>query len=96
MVMLEAMAAGVPVVATDIPGVRELLTGECGVLVRPGSVREMADAIASVLEDDGYAGSLRYRALARQRSRYNALAMCESIFDVYGALITPRTVAATA
>ena len=34
LVMLEAMAAGLPVVATDVPGSRETL-GETGVLARP-------------------------------------------------------------
>jgi glycosyltransferase involved in cell wall biosynthesis len=42
----QAMAAGKPVVATRIGGIPETLdNGECGILVTPGSVEELADAI---------------------------------------------------
>ncbi len=45
-VLLEAMACGIPVVATAVGGVAEALhDGEAGLLVRPRSVEELADAI---------------------------------------------------
>lgn len=44
-VLLEAMAAELPVVATDIPGVREAVNdGETGLLVPPGAPNDLADA----------------------------------------------------
>lgn len=43
--VLEAMAAGVPVVASAVGGLPELLAGGGGVLVRPGEASELADAI---------------------------------------------------
>lgn len=50
-VQLEAMAAGLPVVATDIPGVRELVVdGETGVLVPPESPRELAEGMLDVAD----------------------------------------------
>ena len=43
--VLEAMAAGLPVVATDIPGVRELVGAKTGLRVPVGDARAFADAI---------------------------------------------------
>jgi phosphatidylinositol alpha-mannosyltransferase len=51
-VLLEAMAAGVPVVASDIEGYREVVThGKQGLLVPPCDERALANAICSLLQD---------------------------------------------
>ena len=52
-VIVEAMALGVPVIATDCPyGPREILAGgKYGVLVPPGDEQALADAILSLLRD---------------------------------------------
>lgn len=52
LVLLEAMAAGVPVVASDLPGYRAVLPPECGVLVPPGDVDALATTLRRVLADD--------------------------------------------
>jgi glycosyltransferase involved in cell wall biosynthesis len=50
LVLIEAMAAGVPVVATDVPGIRDVVrSGQTGLLVQPGSPRELARAIDRVI-----------------------------------------------
>ena len=57
--LVEAMAAGVPVVATDIEGYREVVTdGVDGLLVAPGDPAALAAAIARVLDDEGLARRL--------------------------------------
>jgi 2-deoxystreptamine N-acetyl-D-glucosaminyltransferase/2-deoxystreptamine glucosyltransferase len=49
---MEAMAAGLPVVATAVGGVPELVAdGETGLLVPPGEVRTFAAALASLAGD---------------------------------------------
>jgi glycosyltransferase involved in cell wall biosynthesis len=64
--LLQAMALGCPVIATDSPGgSREaLLNGEAGILVPPRDENALAAAIKEVMEDD----SLRERLVARGRS----------------------------
>ncbi len=49
-VVIEAMASRVPVVATDVGGVGELLNENTGVLVRPGDSKILADGIRRMIE----------------------------------------------
>lgn len=52
LVLIEAMAAGVPVVATDVAGIRDVVrNGETGLLVPAGSPAELARAIDRLLVD---------------------------------------------
>jgi len=74
LVLLEAMASGVPVVATDQGGPREIcVPGETGLLVPPADPAALADAVRSLVDDPdraramGRAGRLRVEALYDQR-----------------------------
>lgn len=62
--VLEAMAAGRPVVATAVGGVPEALSG-CGFTVRPGDYEALATGVVRLLEDPALAASLGVRG--RQR-----------------------------
>jgi glycosyltransferase involved in cell wall biosynthesis len=54
LVALEAQACGLPVVASDLPGLRTVvLPQETGILVKPGSVEELAQGLHRVLSDRG-------------------------------------------
>lgn len=51
--ILESLASGVPVVASDVGGIREVVTtGRTGALVPPGDPAALADAIVDLLQDD--------------------------------------------
>ena len=82
-VIVEAMACGAPVVATDCPyGPREIIDdGESGILVEPASADSLARGILRVLTDDGLKRRLAARGLARARD-FEA----ESIAREYGEL----------
>jgi glycosyltransferase involved in cell wall biosynthesis len=52
MVAIEAMACGKPVIASNLPGVRSVVSdGEDGLLVRPGDVEDLAEKIQMLLDD---------------------------------------------
>jgi glycosyltransferase involved in cell wall biosynthesis len=68
MVVLEAMAAGVPVAAARVGGVPDLVRqGETGVLFDPTSEAAIADAMRQLLADHDHAMATRARGEARKR-----------------------------
>ncbi|MDI6909576.1 glycosyltransferase family 4 protein [Nocardioides sp.] len=67
MVVTEALARGIPVVATDVGGVRETL-GDGGVLVPPEDPAALADALRTWLTHAGRRADLRAAALRRRET----------------------------
>jgi len=65
--LLEAMATGVPIVATDVGAVREY-TDRAAILVAPDDEAELADAVVRILRDPEMAAELGRRARARALS----------------------------
>ncbi len=67
-VLVEAMSAGLPVIASDIPGYREVVrNGLDGLLVPPRDPAAMAAAVERVLSDENLADRLRNAGLERAR-----------------------------
>jgi len=63
---MEAMAVGVPVIATNVAGTSELIEdGRTGLLVRPSDPQALADAIARMMQDHPF--RLRVAQLGRQK-----------------------------
>jgi glycosyltransferase involved in cell wall biosynthesis len=63
LVVAEAMATGLPVVACPVGGILDLLRHEStGILVPPNSPTQMADALQRLLEDDGLRTRMGERA----------------------------------
>jgi len=76
--LLEAMACGLPVVATDVGGNRELVEhGRGGLLVPPGDPVALAGALQYILRDAHCRASLGVAARSRVRRDYGADASAE-------------------
>lgn len=91
MVMLEAMAAGVPVLASRVEGIPGVMRDHVdGILVQPGSARDMARAIYRMATDQADVSALGDSAQRRQRERFSDLAMASRIADIYRELLAVR------
>ena len=84
MVMAEALACGVPVVATATEGAREIVEdGLTGSIVPIGDVGAMAAAVVSLLEDEGRRLAFGARASGSARERFSLERMIEETERVY-------------
>lgn len=84
LVMLEAFAAGVPVIASDNLGAHELIeTGGHGRLVPIGDVESAATAIAELLDQPAQAAEMRKLAMEKLETAYSLNEMMRKIEMVY-------------
>jgi phosphatidylinositol alpha-mannosyltransferase len=58
LVLAEALARGTPVVASDIPGYRAVMSDQSGLLVPPGDPDALAEAVIALLADEGHRQAL--------------------------------------
>ncbi|MCD4726548.1 MAG: glycosyltransferase, partial [Pirellulales bacterium] len=91
MVVLEAMAAGVPVVATRVSGVPEAIRhGRDGVLTDTADPDALARAIAAVVDGQYDWSSMRASAFERQTRLFSDRVMAEGVAAVYNDVLNKR------
>ncbi len=91
MVLLEAMAAGVPIVASAVAGVTDVLRdGDNACLVEPNDAPALASAIERLLHDPDEVERTRVRAYQQQVDRYSDISMAAGVSDVYRQVLTQR------
>ena len=96
LVLREAMAAGLPVVATRVGGVPEIaVAGESALLVAPRDPAGMAAALDRVLSDEGLARGLAASASARGADHFSPEAQIRSLVKIYQGLAAGRRTAAS-
>ncbi len=95
--LVEAAASGLPAVATDVPGCREIVAhGETGLLVPPRSATDLATAIESLVENPALRARLGRRARALAEQEYAVGRIVEQTLAVYQDLAGPLPYAASA
>jgi glycosyltransferase involved in cell wall biosynthesis len=95
MVVLEAMAAGLPVVATRCEGtVEAILNRETGFLVEPGSVSQLAAALEELFCGETDYPSMSLAARERHAEHFSDTAMARSVAGVYDGLLREQAKAA--
>lgn len=94
-ILLEAMAAGTPVVASSIPGYAKVASGPDGVcaeLVDPGDPKSLGAAMTKVLTDGSVADQLRQLGEARADS-FDLERLCGIYLEIYQNVIDQSRVA---
>jgi phosphatidylinositol alpha-mannosyltransferase len=83
MVLTRAFACAVPVVASDIPGYRAVMTDDTGVLVPPGDEAALAEALVGLLEDEPRRRALGEAARRLAVERYSWTTIAERLEQIY-------------
>jgi glycosyltransferase involved in cell wall biosynthesis len=89
--LLEAMAAGKPVVTSAIPGTDELVAdGETGLLVPAGDADALAAALRRIVADPELRARLGAAARLKAGTAHSAIASTQRVVEVYEALLAQR------
>jgi glycosyltransferase involved in cell wall biosynthesis len=82
-IVLEAAAAGVPMIATQVGGIPEIFGPDAGTLVGPGDPAALAQAISQAMQDRGARHSASLRLKTRLRALFTADSMTDAILAAY-------------
>ncbi len=84
MSILEAMAAGLPVIATNVGGIPEIIKdGQNGILVPTQDPNSLANAICRVLDDSEFAANLAHKARTTIEQNYSLEAITKVYTKIY-------------
>lgn len=87
MVIIEAMAAALPVVATTVGGIPDVIeSGKEGLLVQPGNVDELADAIVRLMHDQAMRKSMGCNARQKYEKNYSPQCVIPQLELIYKGL----------
>jgi glycosyltransferase involved in cell wall biosynthesis len=93
MVLLEAMAAGIPIVTTSVGGIPDMLSPLEAMLVAPNDPAALAAAIRTTIADPAAAASRAHAAQLRQRESFAAGPWSERYDAIYRSLLSARALA---
>lgn len=86
-VVLEAMALGVAVVATDVGAIGEMLANGCGLVVPPANSAELSVALEKLMRDERRRNELGERAKAKARLHYSLESVFEDYINFWGQVV---------
>ena len=89
--LLEAMTRGTPIVASRVGAIPEVVAeGETGLLVKPGDVAGLAEAISRLLGDEALRKRMGERGAERLKARFSLDTMAAATLEVYESLLKSR------
>lgn len=83
MAVLEAMARGLCVIASDVGGLPEMIGGGCGVIVKPDDIEAITAALGLVIEDHELRARYGAAAYARAADRYDVRTVWRQLDALY-------------
>ena len=87
-VILEAMGAGLPIIASEVGGIPEIIDSyENGILVQPGNSDELSKAILKLLKDEKLCEKLANGGVETVRHHFSIHAQVDKIEELYNGLI---------
>ena len=94
MVLTRAYACALPVVASDIPGYREVLDPRAAVAVPPGDVNALTEAVESLVADEAAREELGVAARELALERYSWPTLARRLEEIYRSLVEDKVRAA--
>ena len=89
--LLEAMNAGLPVVASRVGGIPEIVAdGVTGLLVEPGDPARLAEALGALLRDESRRRALGAAGLTSVGDVFDLARQCATLVDLYETLARPK------
>jgi glycosyltransferase involved in cell wall biosynthesis len=90
-VLIEAMASGLPVIATDYPGVRAVVDdGENGLLIHQGDAAAVAGAIRRLVDDPSQRAAMGAAGRAKAEAEWNWPGLLDRMDDAYTQALAAR------
>jgi glycosyltransferase involved in cell wall biosynthesis len=86
-VVLEAAAAALPVLATHVGGIPEIVAGTDTALIPPGDAEALADAMLDALDDPVGAQARALRLREAVGGRFTVAAMTDAVLDLYASVL---------
>jgi glycosyltransferase involved in cell wall biosynthesis len=84
MVILQAMAASVPVVSTDVGGIRYLVAdGETGYIVPPRAAAEMAEKLGNIVGNEKLSQAMAAKSKMIAEERFRATVVARKTREIY-------------
>jgi glycosyltransferase involved in cell wall biosynthesis len=89
-VVLEAAAAGIPMIATAVGGIAEIFGPDAASLIAPGDPAPLAEAIGRTLQQTGQQQAAVLRLQSRVRDRFSVDAMTDAVLAAYRDALAAR------
>lgn len=84
--ILEAFSVGLPVIASDVGGVSEMVTPDNGILIKSNRPQEISEAICKIADDAALRDSMRTSALKTVVEKFSLSGMLTQVESVYKSL----------